>query len=790
MDPVESFDHLLIFRTDHLLNNTAENDCAFSSLDNLANIIVEDLSEALKGRITRITKVVVPINGQTNLPGIGLKIKGQETYAALIKGPPSSSGAGELFRSFWGNKAELRRIDGELLECVVWSPTDNVLKQIIDYILQSRFRLTRGSFTKPAWMQITSDSLRALCSTNFVGSRTGLTFASSVRLIRSMDKLRVLLRGLNNKLPLNITGISAVSSAFRDTSVFPPVLTLPSAAREISRQRRRSTNTGKPVMISAAIFPLYVVITLEQAGKWPSNVEAFYHMKRLLVIRIHELLSPVGVPSHVTQNNMLDIFLDGLVFRVSIAHAREVSLLQTAGMPDKATSDNGFVDHFSTGSVSCVGEPPDAVPITQTSNSLGWIHLNHSLPKVSGLLASVSRSEHHVFPEACRLAKRWLSAHGYPVILCPLEAEFDGLRHIWDRTSSQQLERRRIIPFDSLSDHWTKLGSDGRMMEIAVELLVLHAAGFSYTLSHCKEQSPLDQASDSDMMRRNACGSPVAAFLRFLKLLATYDWAARPLLVDLNDGFSDLEKRRLALKSMQKGREFLPAMVICTPLDLQGTDWTSLGPTRSGLKELQGLAAQCRTLLRAMLVSGAPLKESVFRPSHKNLDILLILKPEIACMRAVEAIDFTFPRNQKHVNTLSFPPVDQESLLNDIPSPGARFWPIGYCCDPVGYIVHDLQARVGQHCAVLWDRHGGDWIGIKWRSSVINDSSKRPFALESLNGLMVHTQGSSSSVAKMFVKARLTSVTDLLPDWAVLFAQSFKVLHHDSELHLKHLKAV
>ncbi|KAF6780288.1 hypothetical protein AHF37_00274 [Paragonimus kellicotti] len=790
MDPVESFDHLLIFRTDHLLNRIAENDHAFSNLEDLANIMLEEFSEALKGRITRIAKVVVPINGQTNLPGIGLNIKGQETYAALIKGPPSASEAGELFRSFWGNKAELRRIDGELLECVVWSPTDNVLKQIIDYILQSRFRLIRGSFTEPTWMQITSDSLRALCSANFVGSRTGLTFASSVRLIRSMDKLRVLLRGLNNKLPLNITGISAVSSAFRDTSVFPPVLTIPSAAREISCRRRRSASTSKPMMVSAAVFPLYVVITLEQAGKWPDDVEAFYHMKRLLVIRIHELLSPMGVPSHVTQSNMLDIFLDGLVFRVSIAHAREMSLLQTAGMSDKTTPDNGFVGHFSTGSVSCVREPPDVPPITQISNSLAWMHLNHLLPKVSGLLGSVSRSEHHVFPEACRLAKRWLSAHGYPVILCPLEAEFDGLRHMLDRTSSQQLRHRRIIPFGSLSDHWTTLGSGGRMMEIAVELLVLHAAGFSYTPSHSKEQSSLDQASESDVMRRNACGSPVAAFLRFLKLLATYDWAVRPLLVDLNDGFSDLEKRRLALKSMQKSREFLPAMVICTPVDLQGTDWTSLGPTRSGLKELRGLAAQCRALLRAMLVSGAPLKESVFRPSRKNLDILLILKPEIACMRAVEAIDFNFPRNQKHSNTLSFPATDQESLPNDIPPPGARFWPISYCSDPVGYIVHDLQTRLGQHCAVLWDRHGGNWIGIKWRSSVINGSSRRPFALESLNGLMVHTQGSSSSVSKMFVNARLTSVTDLLPEWAVLFVQSFEVPHHDSELRLKRLKTI
>ncbi|KAF5395092.1 hypothetical protein PHET_07984 [Paragonimus heterotremus] len=157
-------------------------------------------------------------------------------------------------------------------------------------------------------------------------------------------------------------------------------------------------------------------------------------------------------------------------------------------MADKVTPDNGFVGHLYTGSVSCVREPPDAASLKYTSNSLVWVHLNHSLPKVCGLLTSVSRSEHHVFPEVSRLVERWLSAQGYPVILCSLEAEFDGLRHMRDRTSSsQQLGYRRIILWGSVSDYWTTLGSGGRMIEIAVELLVLRAARFCYTPNHCKQ---------------------------------------------------------------------------------------------------------------------------------------------------------------------------------------------------------------------------------------------------------------------------------------------------------------
>ncbi|VDQ16567.1 unnamed protein product [Trichobilharzia regenti] len=48
---------------------------------------------------------------------------------------------------------------------------------------------------------------------------------------------------------------------------------------------------------------------MEQSGRWPNDLEAFRHMKRLLIIRIHELLSPKGIPSHVTLDSMLDIFL-------------------------------------------------------------------------------------------------------------------------------------------------------------------------------------------------------------------------------------------------------------------------------------------------------------------------------------------------------------------------------------------------------------------------------------------------------------------------------------------------
>ncbi len=50
-------------------------------------------------------------------------------------------------------------------------------------------------------------------------------------------------------------------------------------------------------------------------------------------------------------------------------------------------------------------------------------------------------------------------------------------------------------------------------------------------------------------------------------------------------------------------------MVIPTPLDPSGTDWTLHGPTSAGLERLQALAKRSHELLRAMLVAGARLSD-------------------------------------------------------------------------------------------------------------------------------------------------------------------------------------
>ncbi|VDP93142.1 unnamed protein product [Echinostoma caproni] len=95
----------------------------------------------------------------------------------------------------------------------------------------------------------------AILSFNPTVSITAAAVANSLRLIRATDKLRALLRGLNDKLPLDVTGVLPVSSAFRDTAVFPPVVSVPTApARD---NRSYIPNFSRLNGPQSPVFPLY-----------------------------------------------------------------------------------------------------------------------------------------------------------------------------------------------------------------------------------------------------------------------------------------------------------------------------------------------------------------------------------------------------------------------------------------------------------------------------------------------------------------------------------------------------
>lgn len=72
---------------------------------------------------------------QEGFLAIGLKLNSALSSTPIIRGPRSGTDAGKQFRNFWGDKSEIRHIDGDLFECVIWDSSKDVTSQIIDYIL-------------------------------------------------------------------------------------------------------------------------------------------------------------------------------------------------------------------------------------------------------------------------------------------------------------------------------------------------------------------------------------------------------------------------------------------------------------------------------------------------------------------------------------------------------------------------------------------------------------------------------------------------------------------------------
>ncbi|VDL97454.1 unnamed protein product [Schistocephalus solidus] len=744
------------------------------------------------------------------LPSIGLRLDPSLAHSLTIRGPPSGTEAGKNFRQFWGSKSELRHVDGDLFECVVWESSQNVTLQIVDHLLARHFKLGDRT-TSRNWYQVTSDRLNSLLA-SFAPAHTVIGFpprASSLHLIRTVDRLNSVLQDLNSHLPLNIVGVQAISSEFRDTSVFPPVLTVPRRLRKRAREKKTKTFSWKDVLHT--LQPIYIIINIESSGKWPrDNLDAFLHMKRLFLLRVNELLCPKGIPSRVVDNGMLDIFLGVNFSRLSKAVAVSEGVFQYKNVNDVSVPSSNKIMAFVGGLVLRVsfyqplellllkratGLLPNSKQARSKQESLPgtdatlrtpadlqrWLLFNERLPAVTSQLNTISRVHLNIFPEACRLAKRWLSGHGLPVVRCPeLGSEPRGL------PASR--------PPSLLGDN--DFSADFRLSEIAVELMIVYAGFFTKpvrgTLHEEEEEGPFGVGGDEAAL---PSASPLATFLRFLRLLSTFDWMKRPLVIDLNDDFIEGDgplKVEAALKDFYNTpRGDLPAVVIITPLDLAGTDWTQSGPSIEGLARLQLLAKRSHDLLRAMLVAGAHLADlkAVFRPDLSEMDVLLTTKPPVFQTRLLENLDVDTPTYLSKVFRPNRP-ADLSSLKQarkepppvslEILDPGAGYWPDGYLCDPLLWLMRQLKTKFGDLFHFFWDRHSARWLGLKLKQPD-KFATLTAFSEENLRGFSCHRAPAEAPSDVIGLAADIPTLLKMLRLWSADFVDSVSLqcLHRE-----------
>ena len=265
---------------------------------------------------------------------VGLVLDNDNAHRRVDKGADSSSAgslessqtaAGEMFRSFWGNKSELRRFkDGAIVDAVVWGEQDieaselsinatsasndrgsvpaprevtgvAIVEAIVRYSLCRHVlrRAARGEYI--SCLGSTLDALLPRTAYCRVGLPEGAVSTPQRALdstpklrylyaIEALDKLRSILTSDIKDLPLVFESITGAEPSLRYTSFVPP---MPSPLLLNTKDRMKEYSG---VTLSLIAQPMQIIGQVEGGGKWPTEVEAARKVKTALLLRTASLL--------------------------------------------------------------------------------------------------------------------------------------------------------------------------------------------------------------------------------------------------------------------------------------------------------------------------------------------------------------------------------------------------------------------------------------------------------------------------------------------------------------------
>lgn len=244
---------------------------------------------------------------------VGLLLDSENATRVVDHGPPAEEREeAASFRSFWGEKAELRRFkDGSILESLVWSDqpsSPSIVYQILVYILHRHFSIVEKDidYVGDAYdekLSSVGDGIVSYSNPSFQMIENA--FHSLERSIQDMDEV-----------PLTVRQLSPASPLLRYTAL------------------RVHNTTGSPSR------PVDLVLQFESSARWPDDLAAIQMTKVAFLIKIGDFLESSGVASSchvglenesskILNNAYLDIVhASRVVFRLRIHHDREQTLLE------------------------------------------------------------------------------------------------------------------------------------------------------------------------------------------------------------------------------------------------------------------------------------------------------------------------------------------------------------------------------------------------------------------------------------------------------------------------------
>lgn len=570
---------------------------------------------------------------------IGIRIDPENAWRIVDKGPSAEDKAMSAdFRGFWKEKSELRRFkDGAIVEAVVWDeiPPDNkhvILETIVQYIVpahcphirsREQIRTSNASLYTALDVEehVTKATTKKIAGTSYESTMTSVSnlwviFNAFAKTIRELESL-----------PLKVTDLLPVHSAFRYTSLFPV------QPHPLAFSKGQKITAASTAQVNTVLEPLSIQVKFERSSAWPTEKDALMHAKTGFYVLIgheletrHHLRCEVGI-------DCVDVFTSGYVFRIQIDSEKELNVVTGATGLKKT---------------ALVGSPEYVATLQQIEY----------LPRHSSMIHAL-HTKNTSFGPTVRLAQRWLA--------------------------------------DNLMSNVMRIE--------AVELLVAHA---------------FVNATPTSMPH-----SILSGFLRFLKLVSSFDWADAPLIVDLNSSMNDEAEREVIrrFEASSSSATTHPGMFIAADYEAMDclSSWTRSTPYKVVVQRLIAVAKLSFESLTHWLSTGASSSgwKAAFTASTSEFDAVLQLCVE---KLPTKKMRFDATSTKKQAFTAH---VYKNMDLTSIPVM------VGF--DPVQQLLVELNRKFGHVALFFMNGLDVDEIFIKWKPQAFLPTKFRAIAS---NGLL------------------------------------------------------
>lgn len=340
----------------------------------------------------------------------------------LTRGPAvEDTKAVEAFNTFWGPEITSTRqfADGAIYRCVLWNFPENIAtttatQQVLTYALRKNIQNRSSKSASPLEVSVLLGGLEGFLCERIGGEwKDASPYTQKPLWDATKDVHHMIAKLPKSAIPCKIVSLDMIAATERLTEVFPvrPHLALTFTTEDInpSAQMVEGENMASKtaprayngICTTPSIEPIHCVMTIDDRRRIPDDLEAIQLMKAAIGAQLSKALnSAFGKEDRKKDGNEeeengaegrrsteyrvfsschphgVDIAYHGYLFRIYIAHYREVSLLRALQMTPRAD---------------------------MLEQKLFW-SVQHAK-----LLRSIAFG-HPTFPTAVRLAKRWLSA--------------------------------------------------------------------------------------------------------------------------------------------------------------------------------------------------------------------------------------------------------------------------------------------------------------------------------------------------------------------------------------------